>query len=282
MSSRRSPLSLVTLIVGTVITAGSAIAAYFFADSIAVLAALLIAMIGAVITLVLDQRVKLAELENLATERNTAALLEAEIDRLARVDGTFRTKYAELQSEMADLARGIYRIRTLTSVYQDDIRTIDRLRAGEVLLSTCPITPSSGAEAIRQVTDPAYTESIRAHVDAAERGVRVTRIYLLRDLQLFLHAALARHLVELEQSGVDVRVILRDETILDGQFDFLVFGSDKVSVGVAEPGAGTVSGAIVYTDPTTVQSYVEEYAKLRVMSTSASRLLAMHGAATSG
>jgi hypothetical protein len=276
MRRTRSGLSVTTIAIGTAVTAGSAVAAYFYAESASVLAALLITMSGITMTLILDHRVKLAEIERLVVDGNTTASIGAEVERLARIDDVFRIKHAELQSEMADLARGIYRIRTLTSLYQDDIRSIERLRSGDILLSTCPVTPASTTEAMRQVTTPEYKESMRAHLDAVKRGVQVTRIYLLRDIDLFLHPPLTKHLLELEKGGLDIRVILRDQTILDGRFDFLVFGSTKVSVGVAEPGAGTVSGAIVYTDPITIRTHVDEYSKLRVMSTKASTLLATH------
>jgi len=276
VTAQRNGLSVVTLAIGSIATAGSAIIAYFFADSVAVLAALLIGLTGLALTLILDQRVKLGEIERLVTEANVEAFTAAEISRLARVDEAFGIKYAELKSEMADLAKGIYQIRTLTSLYQDDIRSIERLRSGEALLSTCPVNPASEAEAVRQISSPVYRGSIAAHIAAVERGVKVTRIYLIRDISLFLHSPIMRHLAELEASNMDVRVILRDEVILDGGFDFLVFGSGKVSVGVAEPGAGTVSGAIVYTDDNIIRRHMAEYEKLRVMSTPPSVLIQIH------
>lgn len=280
MPIRRNGLSVITLTIGSLATAGSAVIAYFFAGSVAVLAALLIALTGLTLTLILDQRVKLGDIERLVEQINAEASIETEISRLSKVDEYFNVKYAELKSEMADLAKGIYQIRTLTSLYQDDIRSIKRLRSGEVLLSTCPVTPASEEEAVRQVTSPAYQESMRVHLDAVNRGVKVTRIYLIRDMSFFLHPPITKHLTELEDAAMDVRVILRDQVILDGQFDFLVFGKSKVSVGVAEPGAGTVSGAMVYTDDAMIRRYAAEYEKLRVMSTRPSDLLRVHKAGT--
>jgi hypothetical protein len=281
MTNRRNELSVITLAGGSVATAGSAIIAYFYANSVSILAALLIALTGLALTLILDQRVKLGDVERLVTQASVEASIETEISRLSKVDDFFNVKYAELKTEMADLARGIYQIRTLTSLYQDDIRSITRLRSGETLLSTCPVTPASKAEAVGQITSPAYQESMRAHLEAVNRGVKVTRIYLIRDITFFLNPPITHHLTELEKAGMDVRVILRDQVILDSQFDFLVFGSNKVSVGVAEPGAGTVSGAIVYTDATTIRRYAAEYEKLRVMSMSPSDILRTHKAGDS-
>lgn len=280
MPVRRNGLSVITLSVGGLATAGSAVIGYFYAESVAVLSTLLIALTGLTLTLILDQRVKLGDIERLATQINAEASIETEISRLSKVDEYFNVKYAELKSEMADLARGTYQIRTLTSLYQDDIRSISRLRSGEILLSTCPVTPASEAEAVRQLTSPAYRESMRAHLDAVNRGVKVTRIYLIRDMLFSLHPPIAQHLTELEDAHMDVRVILRDQVILDGQFDFLVFGNSKVSVGVAEPGAGAVSGAIVYTDDAIIRRYAAEYEKLRVMSIRPSDLLRAHKAGT--
>ena len=276
VTTQRNGLSVITLAVGAAATAGSAVIAYFYAESVAVLSVLLIALMGLTLTLILDQRVKLSEIERSLTTANADASVAAEIARLSKIDDAFSGKYAELKSEMADLARGTYQIRTLTGLYQDDIRSIGRLRSGETLLSTCPVTPTSEVEAVRQLTSPAYRESMRAHTEALNRGVKVTRIYLIRDMALFLHAPIIQHLTELKAAQMDVRVILRDQVILDGQFDFLVFGTSKVSVGVAEPGAGTVSGAIVYTDETAIRRYIAEYEKLRVMSTEPSVLLSLH------
>jgi hypothetical protein len=271
--TRGTSLSVVTLITGTASSVVAAFIAYFFADSEAVLYSLLIGLIGVALTLILDQRLKTHDIENLVKSASQEALVAAEIARLSEIDEIFGMKYAELKGEMADLARGIYQVRTLTSLYQDDIRSIGMLRSGDILLSTCPVNPASVEEGVRQITSPAYRESINAHLAAAMRGVKVTRIYLLRDMRTFRHTPITRHLTELEQAGIDIRVILRDQVILDSQFDFLVFGNSKVSVGVAEPGAGTVSGAIVYTDRALVQKYIAEYDKLRVMSTSPSAII---------
>lgn len=271
--SRRTSLSVVTLITGTASSVVAAFIAYFFAESSVVLYSLLIGLVGVALTLILDQRLKAHEIENLVKSANQEALIAAEIARLSEIDGIFGIKYAELKSEMADLARGIYQVRTLTSLYQDDIRSIGMLRSGDILLSTCPVNPASVEEGVRQITSPAYRESMNAHLAAAKRGVKVTRIYLLRDMRTFRHTPMTHHLSELEQAGLDIRVILRDQVILDSQFDFLVFGNSKVSVGVAEPGAGTVSGAIVYTDRALVQKYIAEYDKLRVMSTPPSAII---------
>lgn len=272
LANRPRDLSVATLIVGSIATGAAAVAAYFFAESIPVLAALLIALTGLVLTLTLDHRVKLAETERLLRAQDTAALEREAIEKLAKQDDVFQKKYDELRKEIGDLALGTYRVRTLTSLYQDDIRSIERLKAGEALLSTCPVNPASVVDAQRQLSDPAYRESMRAHVAAANRGVNVTRIYLIKDLAFYGNQAIRSHLRDVSAEDIDVRVILRNETLLEGSFDFLVFGLHKVSVGIAEPGAGTVSGGTVYTDTSTVRTHIDEYAKLKVNSRSCSDL----------
>ncbi len=163
---------------------------------------------------------------------------------------------------------GRYQVRSIASLYLDDIRSIQALNHGERLLSTCPVSTASASHVAAQFGDAHYLASLNAHVAAAKRGVFVTRIYLFKSRDYLDYPAVAAHLTHLSTTKLDARLIFRDETRIEGPFDFLVFGKRKVSVGVVDPDTGTVNSAIVYADQDTIRFYEREYEKLRILSAS--------------
>jgi uncharacterized protein YceH (UPF0502 family) len=219
---------------------------------------------------------RLADLDekfsNLGEKVDTALIVAAREKHIAenvsanqRKDSFFQQRYKELREEIDELSSGKYHIRSLDELYHDDIRSIEELRPGEQLLSLCPV--SSELEEIQeQFSAPSYIASLRAHQTAFARGVKVTRVYRFKDEQLFGMPEIRGHLSELAASKIDARVVFEDRTPGKVEnFDFLVFGDKKVSIGKL----GTdrkISGAEVDIDPDRVKNYQKKYKEIVAVS----------------
>jgi hypothetical protein len=186
---------------------------------------------------------------------------------------------AALLSKLTELRGGTYRLETLAEVYREDAVSINELESGEDLYSTCPVPPGQLGDISKQFEDAQYKYSMDAHINAAKRGVAVTRIYMFQDAEIATEDFVRRHLREWDQHpGLEIRVSLRDRVALPRECDFLVFGRRKVCVGESRPGAGLVDGATVYTDPAIVDAYRKKYQELMATSRPLEEMLASLGA----
>jgi hypothetical protein len=227
--------------------------------------ALILTLAGAAVSLTLSSRLELGEIKQTLAGLGLEPQRVAQIQQWARRDRFILTRYNELRKEMDDLASGIYQLRTIDSVFEDDIRSIDEMTANEVLRSTCPISTVSTEKARGQIADARYRASVRAHIAAAQRGVNVTRVYLFRDQGMFMDEVLLNHLKDLNKK-ITVMVLLHDEAPQHEDFDYLVFGTRRVSVGVVGGVTGTVQSAVVFSDHEVVDDYIERYRRLTELS----------------
>lgn len=266
MIKTRSRLSWIVLSIGVAVTLLASFISYIFPQSPSVNSALVAGLVGIVLTVALDLRAKIGEVEEQMSIGSSEASTRKRVMDLRRKDKFYLQRYDELKQEMDELANGTYRIRTLNDLYLDDIRSINELRKGEHLLSTCPVSTVSKTAAADQLSDPHYKASMEAHRSASMRGVRVTRIYLFRSEDFAIYEPIMSHLVELVQSKMEILILLRDEAKREGPFDFLVFGDRKVSVGEVNPDTGVVSSARVHSDPEIVKSYKREYRNMKLVS----------------
>jgi hypothetical protein len=65
---------------------------------------------------------------------------------------------------------------------------------------------------------------------------------------------------------MDIGVVFLDENELGPEFDFLVFGDRKVSVGVVDPGSGKVWSARASILREEVDQYTKKYKHLKDLS----------------
>ncbi len=266
VSTSRSP-ALAGLIIGLFITLTIAMANYFWPQATAVKDALMISLVGVSVSVALSVRLKLSEISQSIADIERDAQGLAQIQQWAKKDSSVLTRYTELRKEIEELVAGTYRLKSIDEVFEDDVRSIDELRAGEVLGSTCPISTVSAKRAREQIADLRYLASIQAHIAAAQRGVDVTRIYLFRDIAAFGDDAIVAHLKDLA-GKLRIEIILHSEARLREEFDYLVFGDRRVSVGVVGGDTGTVQAAIVHSDRDTVKRYIVKYGRLRTLASS--------------
>ncbi|AUI61184.1 hypothetical protein [Amycolatopsis sp. BJA-103] len=263
VSTPRSP-ALAGLIIGLFITLTIAMANYFWPQATAVKDALMISLVGVSVSVALSVRLKLSEISQSIADIERDAQGLAQIQQWAKKDSSVLNRYTELRKEIEELVVGTYRLKSIDEVFEDDVRSIDELRAGEVLRSTCPISTVSAKRAREQIADLRYLASIQAHIAAAQRGVDVTRIYLFRDIAAFGDDVIVAHLKDLA-GKLRIEIILHSEARLREEFDYLVFGDRRVSVGVVGGNTGTVQAATVHSDRDTVERYIEKYGRLRTL-----------------
>ncbi|MEV7551928.1 hypothetical protein AB0N89_20095 [Amycolatopsis sp. NPDC089917] len=265
-STPKSP-ALAGLVIGLLITLVIATASYFWPQSSAVKDALLISLIGISVSVALSARLKLSEISQSMgdVERETQGFNQ--IQQLAKRDSAVLVRYTELRKEIDELVTGTYYLKSIDEVFEDDVRSIDDLRKGEVLRSTCPISTVSAKRAREQIADVRYLASIQAHIAAAQRGVDVTRVYLFKDIVAFGDDVMIAHLKDLA-TKIRIEIVLHSEARLREEFDYLVFGDRRVSVGVVGGDTGTVQSAIVHSNRDTVERYIEKYGRLATLASS--------------
>lgn len=182
--------------------------------------------------------------------------LEGRIVSWGQRDDLIERRYREIHAELNMLASGSYYVRGLEQVYRDDIRHINRLQHGETLRSSCPISTKS-VSALDQVQDDNYLNSMKAHADASERGVKVKRLYIFSD-EKFVTPDLLRHLNEIPRSKNEIRVIFR-EKLEEKKFDYVVFGNHTVSSGDVDFMSGLCDGTRVSRDSDEVKDAIHKF-----------------------
>ena len=270
-----SDFSITTISIGLSLTLAIALITFLWPKSTLVVDSLFIALIGIAITLAFELRLKLIEVEHLIADSISERSKLQRIIEHSQRDVFFSRRFLEVEEEINDLAMGRYQIQSLSALYDNDINSINLLRQGDRLFSTCPISVESREAALEQIGDPSYVGSIDAHLAAVLRGVVVTRIYLFKSYSLFDQAALKDHLMALKNGGIEIRVVLREIVHVDTEFDFLVFGERKVSVGVVDPDSGIVRGGRISVDQATVDRYIRDYEQLRRISQPLEQMLAL-------
>lgn len=245
------------LIIGVFITLGITVVTFFTlptrSDS------LLVALVGIAISIVIENRVHLGKLRHeFSNELSQRARID-QIHKHGRREPQFVKRLDELHEELSEMATGKCRLLNLSAVYDDDIESINRLSPGEKLLSTCPVSSISNEDRIRQINDQRYIVSIEAHKKAAKRGVKVHHIYLFRSKQDFGPRELVDHLKEIQKTNFIIKVAFRDELKVPAEFDFLVFGKYKVSVGEIDGDSGIVKSGIINIRESNVREYTKQY-----------------------
>jgi hypothetical protein len=277
MSQRSKFPSYAIWLLGVAATAAALIAPMIWDINSDIKSDFIIGTVGLILTLVCETRLKVEEAEKSTVDsiselRSIAFDTKVQTKRLAQIetntesDAFFHKRYEELQWEIDGLSEGTYQVKSLAAVYQDDIRSIQLLQNGEKLLSTCPITHESVDAALKYISDPHYLATIGAHCEAAKRRVSVTRIYYFKNREFFDSSKMREHLSALKNAGIDIQVTFLSEVTLEPDYDFLVFGARKVSVGVIDPATGKVWSARASIIPRDVNAYIEKYQRLKELS----------------
>jgi hypothetical protein len=269
--------SLWVLLFGVALGIGLTILAIRITD-VKDVATLLVALVVGVIGLATDLWLRLADLDEkftglgkkvdagLAATENESRLAKL-IEINARQDPNFAIRYSKLKNEMGKLAGGTYEIGSLDELYDDDVQSIGALNPDEQLLSLCPVSPSDPQGVIEKLSGPRYRASFTAHQRAFAKGVKVTRIYRFRNQALFERPELKPYVSELAKSEMDLRVVFEDKIPSQvDNFDFLIFGNKKLSIGLVGVG-GEIVGGEVYLDPVRIDIYKNKYQTIVGVST---------------
>lgn len=186
------------------------------------------------------------------------------------VDPCFRNRLHDIRHQLAELSIGRYALSDLHAVYSDDIESIKILTAGQKLCSMCPVG-GEPADVALQFANKSFTASMDEHYDAAEhRQVIVERIYVFERQSILGDVAECRtHLDEATRRRVNVRLIFLDDPrfghALTLPRDFIIFGDNKVSVGLIGENS-RVDGAAVSAERDTIQAYRRKFEQLLMQS----------------
>jgi hypothetical protein len=199
--------------------------------------------------------------EDILRVASESVMLADIIGKMANIrDETAQGRYEGYLNKLKELAAGLYELTSLDEVYRDDVVSINRLRKGEILRSTCPVSPG---DTDTQFADDGFVKSTNAHKNAAGRGVQVRRVFIFPTRAVAHSRVVKGHIADLRSSGVQVKAIFRDEPrhrmnnmLVD---DFLIFGELKVSIGVIEPGSWKIRGANVHMDKESVIQHTKNY-----------------------
>jgi hypothetical protein len=185
-------------------------------------------------------------------------------------DPCFRNRLQDIRHQLAELSIGRYALSDLHAVYSDDIESIKILTAGQKLCSMCPVG-GGPADVALQFSNKSFTASMDEHYNAAEhRQVIVERIYVFERQRLLVDVAECRsHLDEAAGRKVNVRLIFLDDPrfghALTLPRDFIIFGENKVSVGLIGENS-RVDGAAVSAERDTILSYRRKFEQLLMQS----------------
>jgi hypothetical protein len=269
--------------VGVVVSLAVAAVGFEFSENVPAMNALIIGLILIVLTMVCETRVDLsnvetaleaelhrmkADFEKTLLGLSEDAAIAMKVIKNARVDTMFNTRYEELKQELKQLGEKEYRLEGRTAIYADDRSSIKLLQKGETLLSTCPVKGNLITDAMDHLLkDKEYEATMNCHIDAVKREVSVTRIYYFRRREQFEHEDIRKHLSGLVAAGLDIRVIFtKGADYLGEEYDFLVFGKRKVSIGTINHRDHTVYKGIVSIDPGKVADYENKYRYIEVTS----------------
>jgi hypothetical protein len=185
-------------------------------------------------------------------------------------DHCFQNRLRDIRHQLTELSMGRYALSDLRAVYSDDIESIKILTAGQKLCSMCPVGGEPQDVAL-QFSNKSFTASMDEHYDAAERRhVLVERIYVFEKQRLLTDVPECRaHLDEASSRKVNVRLIFLDDPrfghALTLPRDFIIFGDNKVSVGLIGENS-RVDGAAVSAEQETILYYRGKFDQLLMQS----------------
>jgi len=233
------------------------VAAYFLSPDRS--DSLLVALIGIGISVSIDSRDLLGKLTRLFDIEIANRTMEDRIKKFGKYEPMLISRFDEIQNELDLMSHGKCRLQNLNAVYDDDILSIKKLGKGDQLLSTCPVSSVSDDDRMRQINDPRYLASIESHTTASRKGVHVNRLYLFRNKIDLGPDELVSHLKSLGRSRMTIKIAFRDELDIPANFDFVIFGSHKVSIGEIDGDTGVVQSGLIDVDDNTVKEYTQKY-----------------------
>lgn len=143
----------------------------------------------------------------------------------------------QLRKEIDKLRDGNYLIVPPEYVYHHDAILISELKDCDIF-ATHPISDNK----TDKVSGPAYRKFLNAQTGAAQRNVKVRRLYIYRDNDLT--DSLLRQLMDLQARGIEVKLIRQQQTIAPEENmsrDFVIFGDHCFGIGI--PAEGPLVGS---------------------------------------
>ncbi len=153
------------------------------------------------------------------------ALVEAE--RASSIPGV-RGELERLRMRFEHLRRGDVMLEWRAEVYAHDRELLEALREGDAFRAVVPPLD------VDHYDDDDFTTFIEAQVDAADRGVRIERMYMFESTKEakanLASAVFATHLKELAQQSRNISL----STVVSAEYsrkDFVLFGDGRCSKG---------------------------------------------------
>lgn len=190
-------------------------------------------------------------------------------------------------------SEGVVRVVEPRRVYEHDMKTLDLLRKDEHLFATHPVSqilhvprPAS----VQDATGQAYAGYIRAQVNAINRGVQISRIYMVPTVENGYRQSLKqaicsetmkelrKEMKSLGEAGIEIRILADDSDVIriDLQRDFVVFSNRCLGLGYEFHGPMVWSDYLIAQSDrarTTIRDYTQYFENLREVATPLDNLL---------
>ncbi|WP_174712680.1 TIR domain-containing protein [Nostoc sp. TCL240-02] len=147
---------------------------------------------------------------------------------------------SQLLIKLAEVGGGQYNILGVANVYRHDSEVIKCLKAGDTYRATHPFIANPEAMDQRILNRNAFQNYIKIQIEAANRGVKVTRIYIVPDHYNLdnLQDIQRKHLESLLDSQIEIKLISEQNIDLpDGiSYDCVLINTYCIGTGVPPKG----------------------------------------------
>lgn len=147
---------------------------------------------------------------------------------------------SQILKNLKEVGSGQYVILGIANVYRHDLEAIKYLQSGDTYRATHPFIANPGAMDLRILNGIAFRNYIKTQIEAANRGVKVSRIYIVPDhLKLDdLQDVQRKHLKSLLGSKIEIKVISEQNIDPpDGiSYDFVLINNYCIGTGVPRRG----------------------------------------------
>jgi len=187
---------------------------------------------------------------------------------------------AQASAMLEHLQRGEILVNSRWDAYHVDEELIESLAFGEILLATVPVIrnekcKSPFTDLLEDLAFQKYLESVKR---AVSRGVVVKRLYLFERPDDVNDELIAKHLIEVQNAGIQIRYIICGSQLSDQKIklllnDFLVFGDARVSIGKVNTNEISSFQVEFFTDHELIRQKTSEFDEMWKKATLYSRIL---------
>jgi hypothetical protein len=149
----------------------------------------------------------------------------------------------------------VYQLRYSHQLYEHDIKEIEKLRRGDFYRATHSFalmsevwdnsTSSGGFD-----ESAIFSAYMRAQYEARNRGVNVSRIYIVDDVDKVLqNERIRKHFKEMSEHHVTAKIIARSRLTKDYKEDFIIIGSRLLGLGQSSEQGSVISAEYYFNNP---------------------------------